>query len=213
MPWVRMIGESKISNQKTLLVGLLVTAAAIVLFETGTLRLDQNTFQAQAGMADMVLNNNGEGAIIEVGSHIMVANKFEPESFIAGTLGGIENGVIFIKEYKGDETLTFAISDVGSVVYGEPKPVWKHTKQWLKYGGLTALAGGAFFGTLCMTVEDSFFGNTPIERLGFGFLAGSYVTGIFSVPAGTIIGLTRGLIARGRAVEYVIGPNDWQIVQ
>ena len=113
MPWVRMIGESKISNQKTLLVGLLVTAAAIVLFETGTLMLDQNTFQAQAGMADMVLNNNGEGAIIEVGSHIMVANKFEPESFIAGTLGGIENGVIFIKEYK------WCLYKIGWGDYGE----------------------------------------------------------------------------------------------
>ena len=114
------------NNQKTLLGGLLVTAAAIVLFETDTLRLDQNTFQAQAGMADMVLNNNGEGAIIEVVSHIMVTNKFESESFIAGTFGGIENGVIFIKEYRGDETLTFAISDVGRVVHGELKVLGKY---------------------------------------------------------------------------------------
>ena len=101
-----MHGKLQMNNQKTLLVGLLVTAAAIVLFETGTLRLDQNTFQAQAGMADMVLNNNGEGAIIEVGSHIMVTNKFELESFIAGNLVGVESGAIIIKEYKSVNYIT-----------------------------------------------------------------------------------------------------------
>ena len=55
-----MHGKLQMNSQKTLLIGLLVTATAIVLFETGTLRLDQNTFQAQAGMADMVLEKSGE---------------------------------------------------------------------------------------------------------------------------------------------------------
>jgi hypothetical protein len=201
-----MIGKSKISNQKTLLVGLLVTATVIVLFETGTLRLDQNTFQAQAGMADMVLNNNGEGAIIEVGSHIMVTNKFESESFIAGTLGGIENGVIFIKDFKGDETLTFAISDVGSVVYGEPKAVGKYFFKGLKYGAIGGVAGGTALWLLVITENNSF---DPVEAYPFcvGFVS------VFTVPAGALGGLIKGAIKQGKAIEYVIGPNDWQIVQ
>jgi len=206
MPWVRMIGESKISNQKTLLVGLLVTAAAIVLFETGTLMLDQNTFQAQAGMADMVLNNNGEGAIIEVGSHIMVTNKFEPESFIAGNLVGVESGAIIIKEYKSDEALTLAISDVGSVVYGEPKAVGKYFFKGLKYGAIGGVAGGTalFF----VVIDDNPFSN-PFETYTFcvGFVS------MFTVPAGALGGLIKGAIKQGKAIEYVIGPSDWQIVQ
>ena len=206
MPWVRMIGKSKISNQKTLLVGLLVTAAAIVLFETGTLRLNQNTFQAQAGMADMVLNNNGEGAIIEVGSHIMVTNKFEPESFIAGTLDGIENGVIFIKEYKGDETLTFAISDVGRLIHGEPKAVGKYFFKGLKYGAIGGVAGGTALWLLVISDESGF---DPIEAypICVGFVS------MFTIPAGALGGLIKGAIKEGKAIEYVIGPNDWQIVQ
>ena len=207
MPWATVIGESQMNNQKTLLVGLLVTAVAIVLFETGTLRLDQNTFQAQAGMADMVLNNNGEGAIIEVGSHIMVANKFEPESFIAGTLDGIENGVIFIKEYKGDETLTFAISDVGRLVQGEQKALGKYFFKGLKYGAIGGVAGGTALYLLVVSDDNSYF--DPFETYTFcvGFVS------MFTVPAGALGGLIKGAIKQGKAIEYVIGPNDWQIVQ
>jgi len=195
------------NNQKTLLVGLLVTAVAIVLFETGTLRLDQNTFQAQAGMADMVLNNNGEGAIIEVGSHIMVANKFEPESFIAGTLDGIENGVIFIKDFKGDETLTFAISDVGRLVQGEQKALGKYFFKGLKYGAIGGVAGGTALYLLVVSDDNSYF--DPFETYTFcvGFVS------MFTVPAGALGGLIKGAIKQGKAIEYVIGPNDWQIVQ
>jgi len=207
MPWATVIGESQMNNQKTLLVGLLVTAVAIVLFETGTLRLDQNTFQAQAGMADMVLNNNGEGAIIEVGSHIMVANKFEPESFIAGTLDGIENGVIFIKDFKGDETLTFAISDVGRLVQGEQKALGKYFFKGLKYGAIGGVAGGTALYLLVVSDDNSYF--DPFETYTFcvGFVS------MFTVPAGALGGLIKGAIKQGKAIEYVIGPSDWQIVQ
>ena len=47
MPWVRMIGESKISNQKILLVGLLVTTAAIGLVETDVIEFQNNGVHAQ----------------------------------------------------------------------------------------------------------------------------------------------------------------------
>jgi hypothetical protein len=202
-----MHGKLQMNNQKTLLVGLLVTAAAIVLFETGTLRLDQNTFQAQAGMADMVLNNNGEGAIIEVGSHIMVTNKFESESFIAGTLVGVESGAIIIKDYKSDEALTLAISDVGRVVHGEQKALGKYFFKGLKYGAIGGVAGGTALWLLVISDESMSF--DPIETYPFcvGFVS------MFTVPAGALGGLIKGAIKQGKAIEYVIGPNDWQIVQ
>ncbi len=199
-----MIGESKISNQKILLVGLLVTAAAIVLVETGTLRLDQNTFQAQAGMADMVLNNNGEGAIIEVGSPIFIESR--TGNSLVGNLIGVENEVIFIKEYKSDETLSFAISDVGRVVHGEQKALGKYFFKGLKYGAIGGVAGGTALWLLVISDESGF---DPIEAYPFcvGFVS------MFTVPAGALGGLIKGAINQGKAIEYVIGPANWQIVQ
>ena len=192
------------NSQKTLLIGLLVTAAAIVLFETGTLRLDQNTFQAQAGMADMVLENSGERAVIRAGSPIFIESR--TGNSLAGNLVGVEDGTIFIKEYKGDETLPFAISDVGSVVYGESKAVGKYFFKGLKYGAIGGLAGGTALWLLIIADGSSF---DSIEAYPFcvGFVS------MFTVPAGALGGLIKGAIKQGKAIEYVIGPSDWQIVQ
>ena len=192
------------NNQKTLLVGLLVMAAVIVLFETGTLMLDQNTLQAQAGMADMVLNNNGEGAIIEVGSPIFIESR--TGNSLVGNLIGVENEVIFIKEYKSDETLSFAISDVGRVVHGEQKALGKYFFKGLKYGAIGGVAGGTALWLLVISDESGF---DPIEAYPFcvGFVS------MFTVPAGALGGLIKGAIKQGKAIEYVIGPTNWQIVQ
>jgi hypothetical protein len=201
-----MHGKLQMNNQKTLLVGLLVTAAAIVLFETGTLRLDQNTFQAQAGMADMVLENSGERAVIGAGSLIFVESG--TGNSLAGNLVGIENGVIFIKEYKSDEALPFAISDVGRLVHGEQKTLGKYFFKGLKYGAIGGVAGGTAL-WLLVTADGGESWLDPIEAYPFcvGFVS------MFTVPAGALGGLIKGAIKQGKAIEYVIGLNDWQIVQ
>ena len=204
MPWVRMIGKSKISNQKTLLVGLLVTAAAIALFETGTLRLDQNTFQAQAGMADVVLENSEKRAVIRAGGPVLIESG--TGNSLAGNLVGIQDGVIFIKEYKSDEALPFAISDVGRLVHVEQKAIGKYFFKGLKYGAIGGVAGGTALWLLAITNESSI---DPIEAYPFcvGFVS------MFTVPAGALGGLINGAIKQGKAIEYIIGPNDWQIIQ
>ena len=192
------------NSQKTLLIGLLVTAAAIVLFETGTLRLDQNTFQAQAGMADMVLENSGERAVIRAGSPIFIESR--TGNSLAGNLVGVEDGTIFIKDYKSDEALTLAISDVGRVVHGEQKALGKYFFKGLKYGAIGGVAGGTALWLLVIADESGF---DPIEAYPFcvGFVS------MFTIPAGALGGLIKGAIKQGKAIEYVIGPNDWQIVQ
>ena len=192
------------NSQKTLLIGLLVTAAAIVLFETGTLRLDQNTFQAQAGMADMVLENSGERAVIRAGSPIFIESR--TGNSLVGNLIGVENGTIFFKDFKGDKTLPFAISDVGRLVHGEPRAIGKYFFKGLKYGAIGGLAGGTALWLLVITEDNSF---DPVEAYPFcvGFVS------VFTVPAGALGGLIKGAIKQGKAIEYIIGPNDWQIVQ
>ena len=199
-----MIGESKISNQKTLLVGLLVTAAAIVLFETGTLMLDKNTFQAQAGMADMVLEKSGERVVIKAGTPIFIESR--TGNSLAGNLVGVESGTIFFKDLKDDKTLPFAISDVRRLVHGEPRAIGKYFFKGLKYGAIGGVAGGTALWLLVITDDNSF---DPIEAYPFcvGFVS------MFTVPAGALGGLIKGAIKQGRAIEYIVGPNDWQIVQ
>jgi len=41
---------------------------------------------------------------------------------------------------------------------------------------------------------------------------GTVFFGIFTVPAGVVIGFIQGKVAEGKAVEYIIGPDDWQFV-
>ena len=192
------------NSQKTLLIGLLVTATAIVLFETGTLRLDQNTFQAQAGMANMVLEKSGERAVIKAGTPIFIESR--TGNSLAGNLVGVESGAIIIKEYKSDEALTLAISDVGSVVHGEQKALGKYFFKGLKYGAIGGVAGGTALWLLVISDESGF---DPIEAYPFcvGFVS------MFTVPAGALGGLIKGAIKQGRAIEYIVGPNDWQIIQ
>jgi len=199
-----MIGKLKISNQKTLLVGLLFTAAAIVLLETGTLRLDQNTFQAQVGMTDVVLENSGERVVIRAGSPIFIESG--TGNSLAGNLIGVENDIIFIKEYKSDETLPFAISDVGRVVHGEQKALGKYFFKGLKNGAIGGVAGGTALWLLVISDENGF---DPIEAYPFcvGFVS------MFTVPVGALGGLIKGAIKQGKAIEYVISPNHWQIIQ
>ena len=189
------------NSQKTLFIGLLVTAAAIVLFETGTLRLDQNTFQAQAGMADVVLENSGERAVIRAGSPIFIESG--TGNSLAGNLIGVEDGTIFFKDFKGDVTLIFATSDVARLIHGEPKAVRKYFFKGIGHGLIGGVVGGGALWAMSEGIDYG-LGALPI-CIGFVSLG--------TVPAGALGGLIRGAIEKGQAIEYVIGPNDWQIVQ
>ncbi|MDC0480170.1 hypothetical protein OAP60_00650 [bacterium] len=192
------------NKNNILLSGLLASALAILLFETGTLRLNQNTFQAQDGMADVVLENSGERAVITAGSHIFVESG--TGNSLAGNLVGIQDGVVFIKEYNSDEALPFAISDVGRLVYGEQKALKKYIFKGLKNGAIGGIAVGTALWLLIITNESSV---SPIEAYPFcvGFVS------MFTVPTGALGGLINGAIKQGKAIEYLIGPNDWQLVQ
>jgi len=68
------------------------------------------------------------------------------------------------------------------------------------------VAGGTALWLLVIADESGF---DPIEAYPFcvGFVS------MFTVPAGALGGLIKGAIKQGRAIEYVIGPTDWQIVQ
>ena len=62
---------------------------------------------------------------------------------------------------------------------------------------------------LLVVIDDNPYDVGFIETYTFcvGFVS------MFTVPAGALGGLIKGAIKQGKAIEYVIGPNDWQIVQ
>jgi hypothetical protein len=196
-----MIGESKMNNQKTLLVGLLVTAAAIVLFETGTLRLDQNTFQAQSGMGGVVLEKSGERAVIRAGDPVFIEGR--NGNSLVGNLIGVDGETIFVKDFKSDGELAFIVSDIGRLVHGEPNAVRKYFLKGLLSGAMFGVAGGSAFWFLTGGVDY----GLDVLPICIGFVS------VGTVPVGALTGLIRGAIKQGKAIEYVIGPNDWQIVQ
>jgi len=148
----------------------------------------------------MVLEKSGERAVIKAGSPIFIESR--TGNSLAGNLVGVEGGAIIIKEYKSDEALTLAISDVGSVVYGEPKAVGKYFLKGLLSGAMLGVAGGSALWLL--TKEEFGPGGLPFC---IGFVS------VGTVPVGALTGLIKGVIKQGKAIEYVIGPNDWQIVQ
>lgn len=202
------------SNQKTLLISLLVTTAAIGLVETNLIQFNKESIHAQQDIRNLVLERDGEKVTIPSGDWIVAVNAWDPEIYTGGELLGISGEGVLIKEPKKDIETNITYNDIGIIYHGEYKSVWKYTKQGLKIGGLAAVAGGLFFGVLCVTVADEYAsGNSFIENFGLGFFGGTYITGIFTVPSGAVIGLFEGLVKKEQASEFVIGPNDWQIVQ
>ena len=58
--------------------------------------------------------------------------------------------------------------------------------------------------------------SDDLEELPTIFLFGGLLTvfsGIYTVPAGALIGFIRAQFAEGNAVEYVIGDGEWVIVK
>ena len=189
------------NNQKTLLVGLLLSAAAILLFETGGLKLDQNTFRAQSGMGSVVLEKSGERAVIRAGDPIFIESR--DGNSLVGNLIGVDGGTIFVREFKSDGDLTFLVSDIERLVHGEPKAVIKYFIKGLQSGMVFGIAGG---GALWLLTGGMDYGLDSLP-ICMGFVS------LGTVPVGTLAGLIRGAIKQSKAIEYVIGPSDWRIVQ
>ena len=203
MPSATMIGESQINNQKTLLVGWLIAAIGIGLIETNVIQFHNESILAQHDAKDLVLVKNSERKIIIAGSHVLVTNTFDPETYLAGTLVGINNGNIIIKDYRSGESKSAVVRDIGSLFYGERKRFKHYTLKGAGYGlKCSLLYGGAWF----------LLGAS--ENMNYGMAFGAMATGCGAavmIPSGSLFGYLNGLKKDKNAIEYIIGPNDWKI--
>jgi hypothetical protein len=115
---------------------------------------------------------------------------------------GVDGETIFVKDFKSDGELAFIVSDIGRLVHGEPNAVGKYFLKGLLSGAMFGVAGGSALWLL--TKEEFGLGGLPFC---IGFVS------VGTVPVGALTGLIKGVIKQGKAIEYVIGPSDWQIVQ
>ena len=151
----------------------------------------------------LTLEKDGEQVLIPLGEWVVVSSAYEPSASVGGYLIGVTRGAIRIQENSQSIERELPISEIGSIFIGKTRSVKDYVWGGVKFGGLIAAGGGLIFGVTCRGLPD-------------GLLVGGQIGLLYSiitVPGGALVGYMRGKVAEGKAVEYVIGPGEWEIVK
>ena len=198
------------NNQRTLLLGIIITAVAILFVETGVIQFNNQGINAQTELSELILEKDGERVTISKGDWVIAINAANSDIFGGGELLGVTAEGILTRESAKDLERSIAIQDIGVLYHGNYKRTSKYKRQGARYGGAVALGIGILSG---IGIIDEPFINDNLSAAELRrFLFGIITTGIFTVPAGAAIGFIQGKVAEGKAVEYIISPDDWQIV-
>jgi len=195
------------NTQRTLLLGIIITAVAILFVETGVIQFNNQGINAQTELSELILEKDGERVTISKGDWVIAINAANSDIFGGGELLGVTAEGILTRESAKDLERSIAIQDIGVLYHGNYKRTSKYIWQGVRYGGAVASCVGLF--SFAMFAPEKSLNLQ--ESLLCGGIVAAY-TGIFTIPAGALIGLITGLVKQGKAVEYVIGPDDWQIV-
>ena len=131
----------------------------------------------------------------------------------AGELLGTSGDGIIIKNPKTDLTKNMLSDEIGLLFHGKYEGNWKYIRQGKRYGKLLALGCGILLGISSFTEGLGPFGQGAGEPvLALLAVPMGALMGICTVPAGVVFGFIQGKVAEGKAVEYIIGPDDWRIV-
>ena len=201
------------NNQRTLLLGIIITAVAILFVETGVIQFNNQGINAQTELSELILEKDGERVTIPKGDWMIAVNSVNSDIFGGGELLGVTAEGILTRESAKDLERSIAIQDIGVLYHGNYKRTSKYIRQGVRYGGAVALGIGILLGIEVATggLLDMDGGGNP--QLGLLCVpVGTVFFGIFTVPAGVVIGFIQGKVAEGKAVEYIIGPDDWQFV-
>jgi hypothetical protein len=117
-----------------------------------------------------------------------------------------EKGESFEREISMDE--------INLIFGGKTKSTKEYVWGGIKIGALVSVGIGGFF--TVMLSNDSRSEGTIYRLPGGAFTWGGLFglwSGLFTVPAGALIGYMRGQAAQGNKVEYVIGDGEWVIVK
>ncbi|MBT3478951.1 MAG: hypothetical protein HOA15_08160 [Candidatus Marinimicrobia bacterium] len=191
-----------------LVSGLATMTLIITLIETGFLNLESQPLIAQGEVTGLILEKDGEQVLIPLEEWIVVVSAYDPTASVGGALLGMTNDALRIQEKGQSFERELPINEIGSIFIGKTKSTRDYVFQGMKVAGIGTMGGGLLIGAV-MGAQDNM-------GIGVGLLCGAMIGGfysIFTIPAGALIGYMRGQAAQGNAIEYVIGPGEWTIVQ
>lgn len=127
-----------------------------------------------------------------------------------GNYLGMTVDALRIQEKSGSFEKDIPINEISSIFRGKTKSTEEYVRDGVKLGKLVSIGiGGAISGIFLVT------SGFDVEALPSIFIFGglwTLISGVFTVPAGALIGYSRGQVADKNVVEYVIGNGEWVIV-
>ncbi|MEA1881715.1 MAG: hypothetical protein U9N31_04880 [Candidatus Marinimicrobia bacterium] len=192
-----------------LLSGLATVTLTITLIEAGFLQLESQPLIAQEDGIGLTLEKDGEQVLIPLEEWVIVSSAYDPSNTVGGLYMGMTVDALRIQEKGEPFEREIPIDEIGSIFTGKTKSTKEYVWQGMKWGGIVS-AGIGVVSTI------SFMGIGETLDIGpslfCGAMAGLF-SGIFTLPAGVLVGYMRGKAAEGRAVEYVIGNGEWVVVR
>ena len=186
---------------KGLIAGILLTASALPLI-------------AQEDASGLTLEKDGEQVLIPLDEWVAVSSAYDPSNTVRGIYLGMTVDALRIQEKSESFERDIPIDEIGSIFRGKTKSTKEYVWGGIKIGALVSVGIGSFF--TVMLSNDSRSEGTIYRLPGGAFTWGGlfgFWSGLFTVPAGALIGYMRGQAAQGNKVEYVIGDGEWVIVK
>ena len=210
------MGERKMKRYSIgLITGILLTASALPLI-------------AQEDASGLTLEKNGKQVLVPLGERVMVSRDvsnlprsnllaidegwaYDPTNTVSGLYVGMTADALRIQQKGQSLEGEIPINEIGSIFTGKVKSTSEYVLDGAKLGGL--VASGVGVGIIIIFLFDSGFDlYAASSMLAFGGLW-TVISGIFTVPAGALLGFIEAKAAEGQVVEYVIGDGEWVIVK
>ena len=165
---------------------------------------------AQEAASGLTLEKSGEQVLIPLDEWVAVSPANDPGNMFYGNYLGMTVDALRIQEKGESFERDIPIDEIGSIFRGKTKSTKEYVWEGIKLGGLVSIGIGGSITSIFLI--DS---GGDIEALPSMFIFGglwTVISGIFTVPAGALIGYSQAQVAEENAEEYVIGDEEWVIV-
>ena len=162
---------------------------------------------AQEAASGLTLEKSGEQVLIPLDEWVAVSPANDPGNMFYGNYLGMTVDALRIQEKGESFERDIPIDEIGSIFRGKTKSTKEYVWEGIKLGGLVSIGIGGSITSIFLI--DS---GGDIEALPSMFIFGglwTVISGIFTVPAGALIGYSQAQVAEENAEEYVIGDEEW----
>ena len=87
--YIYSAGLLSMNTQRTLLLGIIITAVAILFVETGVIQFNNQGINAQTELSELILEKDGERVTISKGDWVIAINAANSDIFGGGELLGV----------------------------------------------------------------------------------------------------------------------------